>query len=371
VLFTHDSMSYKTANGKEAKKYDNLNAFTKAFQTKIGMQYGYTLTESLKMKLNTSTLYNSVTASGNTRNTNKVTQLNMGEITEYPYKIKNANDGSNTIPVATTHGQYFKLNLEDLKRTDEDGNIVDDEDVVVWYTLSETNVKDEGIKDVALTNVFSASGQDAVNNFYVYSVGNITYSSAGHSEITQNGEEMKLFVNTFVRAILSGNSIPEVKYENAVQENVNLFSKYYRNVTNRDTNTPLEFEYTVTDNDLVAGVGRLKQVFMFYDRNSNDRYDVGEPILAYIGYENDDVSKKNVIYTSSPKYSKSLVSGVTVKCNLWDVTKSAGVSKDLEVEMVNRMNDNSLRIGIVASDSNGAKGFADLKMVQRELYKLQ
>lgn len=371
VLFTHDSMSYKDDNGKEAKTYSNLNAFTKAFQTKIGMQSGYTLTESLKMKLDYKnySLYSTVDKSNSTRNTNKVTQLNTGEITEYPYKIENANDGSNTIPVATTHGQYFKVNLEDLKRTDEDGNIVDDEDVVVWYTLSQTNA---GVEKAGLTNLFSVMGQDAINNFYVYSVGNITYSSAGHSAITQNGEEMRLFVNTFVRAILSGNSIPEVKYENAVQESVNLYSKYYRNVLDGDTTTPLEFEYTITDNDLVAGVGRLKQVFMFYDRNNNDKYDKDtDIILAYVGYENDDVSKKKVIYTSTPQYSKSLISGTTVKCNLWDVTASAGVSSAVEQEMVKKMNENNLRIGIVASDSSGAKGFAVLKMVQRELYKLQ
>ncbi len=373
VLFTHDSMSYKDKNDTTGKatagSYDKLNLFTTTFKTKIGMQDGYTLTESLKMKLHSSTLYNSVSANGDTRNTNRVTQLNTGEITEYPYKIENATDGSDTIPIARTHGQYFKLNLEDLKRTDEDGNLVDDEDVVVWYTLSQTG---SGVDNPGLSKFFSATGQDAVNNFYVYSVGNITYSSAGHSGITENGEEMKLFVNTFVRAILSGNSVPEVKYENAVQENVNLFSKYYRDVTDRDTTTPLEFEYTITDNDLVAGVGRLKQVYMFYDRNNNDRYDKDiDIILAYVGYENDDVSNKKVIYTSSPMYSRSLVSGVTVKCNLWDVTRSAGVSAAVEQEMVRKMNENNLRIGIVATDGNGAKGFADLKIVQRELYKLQ
>lgn len=371
VLFTHDSMSYKDDSGKEAKSYSKLNAFTKMFQTKIGMQYGYTLAESLKMKndYKNYSIYNTVSKNNSTRNTNRVTQLNTGEITEYPYKIENASDGSSTIPVATTHGQYFKLNLEDLKRTDDDGNVVDDEDVVVWYTLSQTS---SGVSKPELTNLFSVMGQDAVNNFYVYSVGNITYSSAGHSSITQNGEEMKLFVNTFVRAILSGNSVPEVKYENAVQENVNLYSKYYRNVADADTSIPLEFEYTITDNDLIEGVGRLKQVYMFYDRNNNDKYDSDtDIILAYVGYENDNVSSNNVIYTSTPQYSKSLVSGTTVKCNLWDVTSGAGVSDSVEQEMVNKMNENNLRIGIVASDSSGAKGFAVLKLVQRELYKLQ
>lgn len=367
VLFTHDSMSYRDDKGSEAKSYDNLNAFTKAFQTKIGMQHGYTITETLKLRNTKRLNYASVTSANNgkTINTSRVTQLNTGEITEYPYKIENAKDGSDTIPIATTHGQYFKLNLEDLKRTDDNGNLVDDEDVVVWYTLSEVNTDDK-------TKLFTVMGQDAINNFYVYSVGNITYSSAGHSSISQNGEEMRLFVNTFVRAILSGNSVPEVKYENAVQENVNLYSKYYRNVADADTSVPLEFEYTVTDNDLVEGVGRLKQVYMFYDRNNNDRYDDGtDIILAYVGYKDDNVSPNNVVYTSTPQYSKSLVSGITVKCNLWDVTSGAGVSKAIEQEMVNKMNENNLRIGIVASDSNGAKGFAVLKLVQRELYKLQ
>lgn len=295
-----------------------------------------------------------------TRSTDRVTKLNTGEITEYPYKINGMKTSGtvDTISVATTHGQYFKLDLEDLK--DLTGKDLDD--VVVWYTLAES-------KNEELSDYFKAAGQDAVNNYYVYSMGNITYSSAGHSEINQNNEEMELFVNTFVRAIMSGNSIPEVTYEDAVQESVNVYSKYYRTKLEADTSIPLNFTYSVTDPDLVNALGRLQQVYMFYDRNNNDRYDDSDIIIAYMSYVDDTADNKIVRYTKTPPSGKSLFSAVPVTCNLWDVTRG-NVSSAIEAEMANRLAENDLRIGIVAVDGSNAKGFAVLKFVERELYKL-
>ena len=80
-------------------------------------------------------------------------------------------------------------------------------------------------------NYFSLSGQDAVNNYYIYSAGNVTYTSAGHSDMDKEGTdaEMELFVNTFVRAILAGNSEPQVSYTDAVYDDTQkAYSSYIK-----------------------------------------------------------------------------------------------------------------------------------------------
>ena len=122
----------------------------------------------------------------------KVTKVNSGAVTQYPYKIGYTNaegewvDGE--IPVAMTHPQYYQLDMEN-------------ENLTVWYCLAgsgsyqynHTPDKDK------ITEYFASSSNDVRNNYYIYNYGNITYSGMGHSgKLTD--EEIKLFINTFVAA---------------------------------------------------------------------------------------------------------------------------------------------------------------------------
>ena len=50
--------------------------------------------------------------------TTRATKTNTGQITEYPFKI------SDTLSIASTHGQWYQLNMEDPE-------------VTVWYCLSD------------------------------------------------------------------------------------------------------------------------------------------------------------------------------------------------------------------------------------------
>ena len=117
--------------------------------------------------------------------TDKVRNVNGAQITSYPFDLSNSNNrgrntSSNEIAVAQTHTQWFQLNLED-------------EDVVPWFNLSGSNIN---------------SG-DSRNFYYTYSKGNITYSGTGHS----NGypeSEMKLFVNTIIKADRGANFAPVI-----------------------------------------------------------------------------------------------------------------------------------------------------------------
>ena len=132
----------------------------------------------------------------------KVSKLNSGQITEYPFKIEDE------LPVSKTHGQYFQLNMETDSRDD-----IDNDDVVVWYTLSH--------------NAFYDSvPMDGRNNYYIFNKGNITYTGSGHDIVNEDGEK-KLFVNTLVAAYRTGLHAPKVYYKEAeYKTSATITSKY-------------------------------------------------------------------------------------------------------------------------------------------------
>ena len=98
----------------------------------------------------------------------KVSNVNAGQITRYPFTIPD------NFSVASTHSQYYQLDLEA-------------NDIVVWYCLADNS------------GVFNQFYNDARNNYYIYSKGNIMYTGVGHSGgLSEN--EIKLFINTMVAA---------------------------------------------------------------------------------------------------------------------------------------------------------------------------
>lgn len=109
----------------------------------------------------------------------KVSKINKAQINQYPFEL------NDEINVLSTHTQWFQLNLED-------------EDVVPWFNLKSNSNKFDNL--------------DSRNNYYTYSKGNITYCGTGHiygsSDFTN--EEMKLFINTIVKAERGSNHKPDI-----------------------------------------------------------------------------------------------------------------------------------------------------------------
>ncbi len=127
--------------------------------------------------------------------TNHISVVNRGQITDYPFHIEDE------IEVANTHAQYFQLNLD----TDSlDDNY--DDDIVVWFTLSNQSESN------SLRGYYTFDYNDCRNNYYIYNKGNITYTGAGHRAVT-GLDERKLFVNTLVAAYNAGDHAPVVKYK--------------------------------------------------------------------------------------------------------------------------------------------------------------
>lgn len=139
--------------------------------------------------------------------TTRAVQVNRGIVTTYPYYIKS------DLKISPTHCQTLALDLED-------------DTVTAWYTLAGDNsiaTKDSNGKDiiVSLSNyngttidygsvkknssVYAASPKDGMNNYYIYSKGNVTYCGAGHAAITgpsrNNNDERRLFINVLVNLV--------------------------------------------------------------------------------------------------------------------------------------------------------------------------
>ncbi|MGN7762022.1 DUF5057 domain-containing protein [Paenibacillus sp. 22594] len=112
-----------------------------------------------------------------------VVPVNEGLLTQYPFDLGKVALSSSTgrYTVATTHDQFFPLNLERA-------------DVIPWYNISGSN------RDT----------DDSYNHFYTYSVGNITFSGTGHTNKNFPQWEQMLFVNTMYRAFTGANHAPEI-----------------------------------------------------------------------------------------------------------------------------------------------------------------
>jgi hypothetical protein len=203
--------------------------------------------------------------------TNKVTNVNHGQLTMYPYEI---DDNFN---VATTHAQYYQLDMED-------------DDIVVWYCLSDGNSSGNG--------VYSTTPNDVRNNYYIYNIGNITYSGVGHSAISstvENNTEAKLFVNTMVAAYTATAKDSEIQITN---KNTSV---------NADGNQYIYVDYDIYDTTLAYGSEVQKVASEQYQRvkfrviDNNILFNKTLTLSYYIATEN------NGVVTETP------ISGIATK----------------------------------------------------------
>lgn len=152
--------------------------------------------------------------SGNSE-TETVTAINEGQITQYPFLITEGTGGTHrpngeksTFEVAATHAQYFQLNLDTDSR---DANANDD--VVVWYTISNSGDAPAGVNhNQDRHSYYQAVHNDVRNNYYIYSKGNVMYTGAGHWFVNSDLER-KLFVNTLVASYNNGLHAPRISYK--------------------------------------------------------------------------------------------------------------------------------------------------------------
>jgi len=182
IFFTHDTIQRIPASGS---RFEATNSWIQNFLPETGqtLELGVASdwnTTTEQQKLQTPGRYYMETNIGYqaTYTINKAKKVNNALITSFPYPL------AETISLATTHSQYFALDLEDP-------------DVIPLYNLSNPN-------DNAMDS------NDSYNMYYIYKRKNITYSGAGHTSSTFSLDEQKLFVNTMLASFIGANQAPTI-----------------------------------------------------------------------------------------------------------------------------------------------------------------
>ncbi|XCA82647.1 DUF5057 domain-containing protein [Exiguobacterium mexicanum] len=158
VMFTHD-MLYRTETNGQFKAVNRWESnFASRFATREYTNMGI-------YAQNTST---------------SVVPTATGLFTEYPYKLSGSLGATKTIK--TTHNQYFSLDLEN-------------EELTTWFNLVGNN----------------RTAGDSANHYYMYTVGNLTYSGAGHVQTFNERDEKEIFINTMFRAFIGSNHAPKIE----------------------------------------------------------------------------------------------------------------------------------------------------------------
>ncbi|MFW5630645.1 MAG: DUF5057 domain-containing protein [Acetivibrio ethanolgignens] len=205
-------------------------------------------------------LYNYSKSTGD-KITQKVTQTNTGQITEYPYKI------DESFQVAPTHFQYYQLDMEA-------------DDIVVWYCLSDDK-NGENPWD------YSYLPNDARNNYYIYNRGNITYSGVGHNgKLTDT--EVKLFVNTMIAAYNASAVRPRIQVTNEDKVSIGKAEAMYISYDYEDKGLSLDdflqkeldISYKVIENNVLSRKNLTIQYYLLGKQvNGGYRFAKEEDVL--------------------------------------------------------------------------------------------
>lgn len=188
------------------------------------------------------------------------TQVNDGQITHYPYEIGNGTGKG--IRIAKTHYQYYQLNM------DEDIDMDGGSDIVVWYCLG---------ADGSSSMVYNSSPNDVRNNYYIYSIGNVTYSGVGHSTVS-NTDEKKLFLNTIVAAYKTSIKDPSIRFlQNGSRTSAEAEALYVHQdnaVGSKSLEEEVSFYYTVSEPNLVTSD---KTIYVDYRLPDGTRLPAADP----------------------------------------------------------------------------------------------
>lgn len=198
--------------------------------------------------------------------TTYVNIVNQGQITNYPYKI------NQVIQVSATHCQPCQIDMEN-------------DEMVVWYTLTDKysskyqgNIQQISGNTVGKTylgtGVYSSRETDVRNGFYIYNVGNITYTGMGHSRKSSSNkltpDEMRLYVNTMISAYRAAAAKPyaEITNEDKVESNNDnlLYVPYDEGVL--DTGNSLRVSFKITD-ESIQEMSKRSYFLNFCDANGN------------------------------------------------------------------------------------------------------
>lgn len=239
-----------------------------------------------------------------------VQQINSGQITTYPFKIPE------TFKVSKTHMQYYQLDLN--QDADEDG----ESDIVVWYTLGDSS-----------TSGYNSSLRDVRDNYYIYTMGNVTYSGVGHSDISGNENELKLYINTMIAAYNAGTHEPDIEFKETDAKDSPELGTIYVSVDDalsmqvEGADAKESIYFTITDTNLIRNLKDKRIYADFYIEIIENEYNsiASADDKIIVSKENRNVYLKKIQLdlsvadeNSAYNYVKTsiLVSGKTYKADV-------------------------------------------------------
>lgn len=252
--------------------------------------------------------------------TNSIERVNEGQVTMFPYRM------GESVGIATTHSQYYQLDMED-------------EDLVVWYTLKSGN------------GYYNYSRKDGQNNYYIYSKGNVTYTGAGHENIN-GSDELKLFINTIIKAIDSGNAKPEVIVTNGALGSgiYNIYASVGDNYSVRFKAVDQDLATIDTADGDLSKVGVFESGRVIWDRNKNGVYDDGVDIVMETYSRNGNKLYNDII-------------------NKIEIASCPALAS-YQTEITNQIIAEGAYFLIEATDMYGEIGSARAKLTTRDLFAL-
>jgi hypothetical protein len=160
-------------------------------------------------------------------------------------------------------------------------------DIVVWYCLSD--LTDTGVQQAnnrgdsnRYYNMYNLTPNDVVNNYYIYNMGNVTYSGVGHSTPT-NIREKQLFVNTMVAAYAAGTRAPVMDvtdmYDNELDGVYLIYDE--ANQVFIDGIDEVKGNITVTDYNILGGDVQARVEFFVSDASGDVTSGIHEKVRKF------------------------------------------------------------------------------------------
>ncbi len=251
--------------------------------------------------------------------TDYVEQNNIGIITMYPFSI------GPDVHISVTAPVDYALDIED-------------DDVVVYYTLAGGTLGTGSA-------LFAADAKDGQSNYFIYQKGNITYTGAGHGNITgfdrDNNFERMLFINVIVNSgkkslkgpavslydlkdtdgnDITTNHIEEENANNTIKKFSDKYCDYYTEI---EDETEFEgFNYFPS-----VPSGTLDKVRIYYNANHTEEVDAnkvkfddsnGNNDVLIFEYDRDKTSSITPIANDLNKMNDQISSGIALSKDRFD-----------------------------------------------------
>lgn len=181
--------------------------------------------------------------------TDKASQNNVGIVTQYPFTL------SDNLNISPTHAQHYALELDATKMT-------------VWYSLAGGNNGAYNGKSASASSMYAASRNDGMDNYFIYSYGNVNYCGAGHSKVTgvykDNNDERRLYINIIVNSVKNSVNQPGITVYDYKTETKKKKDGTDYIIEVKNTDDWPEFSFSATVDTSEAG-NKLERVRIYYD----------------------------------------------------------------------------------------------------------